>query len=77
MPTRTTRYFDENDKRGLLKQLQEWRYTCVKVCTRAPIGGDAYRMADKLIGDIDAAAKTLTGEQKYFHAPPHSAGGSM
>lgn len=74
MATRTTRNFNENDKRELLKQLQEWRYICVQVCTKAPIGGDAYRMADKLITGIDEAAKTLTGDRKYFHVPPHSAG---
>jgi len=67
MATRFKRTFNESDKRQLLKDLETWRDVCRMVCTKAPIKGEVYKLADKLMYDIDTAVETLTGDRKLFH----------
>jgi len=74
MATRTKRYFSDLDKNELLKELGNWRNICVSVCTKAPIKGEIYKLADKLISDIDTAVGALNGDRKYFQQKPHSTG---
>jgi len=42
------------------------------VCTKAPIKGEVYKLADKLISDIDTAVETLTGDRHLFYVRGHS-----
>ena len=72
MTTRTRRYFGEHDKQQLINELGSWRSICVRVCTKAPVNGHVYRLADKLIFDIDNAVEGLTGNREYFRAKAHS-----
>jgi hypothetical protein len=72
MAARTKRYFDDRDKNQLITELRNWRSICVSVCTKAPIHGNAYKAADKLISDIDIAVEALTGNREYFYNKPHS-----
>ena len=64
MGTRTKRIFGNQDKAEFLKQLNNCRDACVKTCTNAPIKGDEYRAADKLIGQIDTVIEVMTGNRK-------------
>lgn len=73
MAVRTKRYFSDQDKKDFLKELANWRGKCIAVCTKAPINGEIYKLADKLISDIDIAAEALTGDRTYLHSKPHSA----
>lgn len=72
MATRTSRNFSEMDKKELLKDLENCRYACVRTCAKAPIYSDIYKMADKLISNIDAAAEVLTGNRQHFYGKGHS-----
>ncbi|QEC79336.1 hypothetical protein [Mucilaginibacter ginsenosidivorax] len=72
MAAATKRTFSDYDKEGLLKELGVWRGKCILVCTKAPIGSNVYKLAEKLIGDIDTAVETLTGDRKHFYTKPHS-----
>jgi hypothetical protein len=74
MAVKTKRYFGEQDKNALLNNLGSWRQTCVAVCSKAPIGGEPYRLAEKLMGDIDMAVKSLTGNKEHFYLKANSTG---
>jgi len=73
MATRTKRVFSDYDIAGLLKDLENWRSRCVAICAKAPINGEVYKLATKLMTDIDDAVEILTGDRKRFHVKPHSA----
>jgi len=66
MNRRSTRYFSDLDRAEFLNELKDFREACIKVCTKAPIGSDAYRSADKLIEEILNAGEKLTGDRNYF-----------
>jgi hypothetical protein len=66
MNRRTTRHFGELDKAEFLRELKVFRAACIRVCTKAPIGSEEYRLADRLISEILVAGEKLTGERDYF-----------
>lgn len=72
MATRTKRTFGDLEKNELLKDLESWRNICIRVCAKAPIKGEIYQLAEKLIGDIDAAVEMLTGNRQMFYSKGHS-----
>lgn len=66
MSRRSTRYFSDLDRAEFLRELQDFRLACINVCTKAPIGSDAYRLADKFVSEILDACGKLTGDPNYF-----------
>ena len=74
MAAATKRTFSEHDKEILLRELGAWRGRCIQVCTKAPVGGNIYKLAEKLFTDIDSAVEALTGDRRYLYAKPHSTG---
>nr|WP_294943648.1 hypothetical protein [uncultured Mucilaginibacter sp.] len=72
MATRTKRHFSDLDKKELLTDLKVSRDACIRACTKAPIQGDVYKGASKLVGEIDTMVECLTGDRKHFHEKPHS-----
>jgi len=66
MSRRSKRYFSEQDKAEFLKELREFREVCINVSTKAPIGSEEYRLADKIIQEMADAGEKLTGDRNYF-----------
>lgn len=66
MAKRTQRIFNDGDEKRFLIGLKEFREICIKVCIKAPIYSDAYKIADRFIEQISVAGEKLTGNDKYF-----------
>ena len=66
MGRRTKRNFSERDREEFLKGMKDFREVCIRVSTNAPIGSEAYRLADKFITGIMEAGGQLTGDPNHF-----------
>lgn len=66
MGRRSKRHFSDLDRAEFLKELQRFRLACIDVCTKAPIGSEEYRLADKFIAEILDAGGKLTGDSNHF-----------
>ena len=64
MSRRSKRHFSNLDRTEFLRQLQD--FASINVCTKAPIGSEEYRMADKFVAEILDAGEKLTGDRNYF-----------
>lgn len=72
MSRRTTRSLSDMDRQALLEAIAKCRAACVTASTKAPISGDVYSTAGKLMQAIDDMAQTLTGDHAYLHLKGHS-----
>ena len=66
MAGKSRRHFDETDAKVLLGALEAARRTRVQAGSKAPIWGDVYVAAEKVIDAIDDAALVLTWRQDHF-----------
>ncbi len=71
MAGRSRRHFDEADAKVLLEALEAARRACVQAGRKAPIRGDVYLTAEKVIDAIDDAALVLTGRRDHFWLREH------
>ena len=60
------------DRQALLDAIGECRRACITATSKAPIGGDVYQAAGKLVSVIDDMAGTLTGDREALHLKGHS-----
>ncbi|OOQ62201.1 hypothetical protein BC343_03930 [Mucilaginibacter pedocola] len=72
MAARTKRFFSELDKRELLNDLKLCRDACIRTLAKAPIQGNVYKGAHRLINEVDTMAECLTGDRKHLHQKQHS-----
>ncbi|SOD13946.1 hypothetical protein SAMN06297358_1322 [Pedobacter xixiisoli] len=66
MSRRSKRHFSDLDSAEFLKEIKDFREVCIRVCTKAPIRSEEYRLADKFIDEILNAGERLTGDPRYF-----------
>lgn len=71
MAGKSRRHFDETDAKVLLEALEAARRVCVQAGCKAPIRGDAYIAAEKVIEAIDDAALVLTGRRDHLWLKSH------
>ncbi len=65
------RHFDPLDTQQLLAALAVTRRGCVQATRKAPIRGEVYLAAEKVIEAIDDAAFVLTGRRDHFWLRQH------
>ncbi len=66
MTDKSRRHFNETDAKVLLEALEAARRACVQAGRKAPIRGEVYLAAEKIIDAIDEAALVLTGRRDHF-----------
>jgi hypothetical protein len=61
------RHFCDQDKKELLRAIEECRKAVIRAETKAPPFKDVYKACLVLDGAIDELAFVLTGDRGYFH----------
>ena len=66
MPGKSRRRFDDADAKELLEALEAARRACVQAGRKAPIRGEVYLAAERVMDAIDDAALVLAGRRDHF-----------
>ena len=66
------RVFGEIERKALLHAIEQCRDACIDASRKAPVRGDVYEVAEKLVAAIDDVAEVLTGDRRHFWLKLHS-----